>query len=83
MIYLKEKAKTDPLIVAVNFHVVSVCGHFVNTEVWHLNSNLFVERALDQICMRDPTIRVEDIFWNILGMDAVNWVTDILTSGDN
>jgi len=81
--YLEEKAKADPLVVSVHLHVILVRGHFVHAKVRHLNAYLLVKSALDEICVRDPTVRVENIFWNIFGVNAVDRIANILTCGDN
>ena len=80
--YLEEQAEADPLIVLVNFHVGCV-RELVHTKVRNVFSDLFEKGTFDKVCMHDPAIRIENIFWNFFRMDAVNGIADILTCGDN
>lgn len=46
-------------------------------------SNTFVERGGHVVSCVDPAEGVDDILWEVLGMNAVDWVADILTRGDD
>lgn len=81
--YLKKQTKADPLIVSIDFAIICFAFAVSDTRVWHFLSGLFEEHTLQRICAVDPAVSVEYIFRNIFCVDAINWITNVLSCGDD
>lgn len=75
--------KYFPLIVAINLLIVAFTLRVADARVWHLTTKLLPEETLERVCAVDPAVRVQYIFRNVFGVDAVNGVSHVLTRGDN
>ena len=75
--YLEEQTEADPLIVLMVSSLIGI-KRFVHTWMSDIKADTFPECAGDCVCGVDPTERVEDVLWNVFGVDAVNGITHIL-----
>ena len=81
--YLEEEAEADPLVIGVGLLVVGLAPGVVDSRVRDDPTHLLLERRPDRVRGMDPTVSVEDVLGDILGVDAVDGVADVLPSGDD
>lgn len=81
--YLEKETKADPLIISVDFAVVCLALTISDARIRHLLSGLFQKHALESICAVNPAVRVENILGNIFCVNAIDWIADVLSCGDN
>lgn len=71
------------LIIPVNFPIVGFSLGISNARIRHLLAGFLQKHAFQRICAVNPTVCVENIFGDIFGMNAVNWISNVLSRGDN
>lgn len=86
--YLKKKAEAHPLVVLVDFPIAHIfLSPFLTTvpypRVRHFHSNLLVEETLQCVRGMDPAVRVQHVFRNVLGVDAIDRVPNVLPGSYN
>lgn len=83
--YLKEQAEADPLVVLVYLFVTHIFFPLLaavpDARVGHLHPHFLGKEALQRVSGVNPTVRVQNVLWYVFGMDAVDWVPDVLPRG--
>lgn len=69
------------MIVTVRLAVVHLAAGVVHTGVRYGHADLLLERLLDGVRGVYPTVRVQHVLGYVLGVDAVDWVADVLAGG--
>ena len=74
--YLKEEAEADPLVV-LDISPLLWVDCFVDARVGHVQPHPLPEGAGDGVGGVNPTVGVEDILWDVFGMNTVNGIAHI------
>ena len=80
--YLKKKTEADPLVVFMISSLQRVLC-FVNARMCHIKTNPLPEGTRYGIGGVDPAVSIENILWDILGVDAVYGVTNVMFGRHN
>ena len=81
--YLKEEAEADPLIILDVFLVSLIFWGAVDARMGHFKANFLEVCTVDGVGGVDPTVCVENVLRNILGVDTVDRVADVLSRRHN
>lgn len=81
--YLKEEAEADPLIILDVFLVSLIFWGAVDARMGHFKANFLEVCTVDSVGGVDPTVCVENVLRNILGVDTVDRVADVLSRRHN
>lgn len=85
--HLKKKTEADPLVVLVDFPVAHIFLALLPAvpypRVRHLDAHRLLEVALEGVCRMYPAVRVQNVLWDVLGVDTVYGVPDVLARGHN
>jgi len=81
--YLEKETKAHPLIVSIDLFVIGFAFTVTDTRIWHFLAGLLEEHAFERIRAVNPAVSVEHIFRYVLGVDAVNWIADVLSRRHN
>lgn len=80
--YLEEQTEANPLII-LNISPLFWINSLINPRMRHIDPNPLPKGTGNRICGMDPAIRVQNVFWNVLGVDAIDRVAHILSGGDD
>ena len=81
--YLEEETEADPLIILDVFLISLILWGSVDARMGHFEADLLEVRTVDGVRRVDPTVGVENVLRNILGVDAVDGVADVLSRRHN
>jgi hypothetical protein len=79
--YLEEEAESNPLVV-LDVLLIPLVSGLVHAGVGHVHANTLPVRRTQRVRGMDPTVCVEHLFGNFLGMNTHDGGANVLPGGD-
>ena len=75
---LEEETEADPLVVFDVLFVRFISRRSIDARMGYLKAHFLEMSAVNGVRTVDPTVRIEYVLGDILGVDAVDRITDVL-----